>query len=196
MEIKTYINNNLSDYLQNVTFVNCDLDSKSNFESRFEKNLICGKYGYNSGSASLFYYAINYDVDKYKQIMILEWDVYFLCDNFYIYGSKYYGNIKLALNITDHLNGVAVYNRTPKFMEFIKKVNSYHKCAVAGQKLMDEGYDCVIHDFVKRFNIDKNLFIDSKYIINVSPKSDKNISLEEIKKRKPNVTIVHQKIVT
>jgi hypothetical protein len=143
--------------------------------------------------------------------MIIEWDITFISEywldylnkdiesqnQFYIYGSKYYGNIDLAKknnNIKEHINGVAVYNRNSYFMLFIGKVNAFHKNMIKNKKLyLGYGYDCIINEFVHQHNIDKNLFIDSKYIINISPKSDINITLDKIKNKKEDAIVIHQK---
>jgi hypothetical protein len=206
LEIENYIKDNLQDTFQNINFINCDIDPENNNESRFQKKSTCGIYGNNSGSASLFYFAINYDVDKYQTIMILEWDLTFLCDGwidiinddindklFYIYGSKYYGSQNLNYVHKNHLNGVAVYNRTLDFMIFINKINNFHKTAIKLSQLICEGYDCVINRFIQKYKYSPELFIDSKYIINLSPTADKNIQLKKINQIKNNAIVIHQK---
>jgi hypothetical protein len=209
--VEKYIKKYFEQNINKCFFVNCNIDPRKNIESRFEKQKICGEYGYNSGSASLFYHSINYEITKYQYIMIIEWDITFICDywldylnkdielqnKFYIYGSKYYGNIDLskkANHYKEHINGVAVYNRSSNFMKFIEEVNAFHKISIQIKKLyLGEGYDCIINEFVHQSKINKNLFIDSKYIINISPKTDINITLDQIKNKKKDAIIIHQK---
>ena len=75
---------------------------------------------YGNPISTTFYNMMNYGVDKYKKVLLLESDC-ILKDNFIeiinkdlehqdflIYGSYYYGELR---RIKKHLNGVSVYNK-------------------------------------------------------------------------------------
>ena len=88
-------------------------------------------------SPSVFFYSIiNYAPEEYKQVLLLETDCVIrhgflqsinseVCrfENFLMFGSKYYGRGFRSENIStwlsEHINGVAVYNRTRQNLKFI-----------------------------------------------------------------------------
>lgn len=197
-------------HFSNIIFINCEINEMNNREiiHKTNTNLKYGDFGYRSGSASLFYYAINFDTDKYPVILLLEWDVTFLCDywldiinydisklnnKYFIYGSKYNGKLATCDIMKNHLNGVAVYNRNDEFKKYIQKVESFHKICIKNNLYLFYGYDCILYVYNKKFRISDDLFIDSKYIINMSPNIDKNTPIDEIKKIKTLACILHQK---
>lgn len=153
---------------------------------------------YANKISTVFYKLINYKIDTYKRILLLETDCKLKYDfintinndlinydNYWIYGSYYYGNYKNpAFKNKNHINGVAIYNREPKFIMLIKdffiKNNNIN---------IKDNYDYILSN--KIIEIDKkNKLIDSKYILNLSCPCDEKLNGEYIKNK--NV-ICHQK---
>uniref|UniRef100_A0A6C0I082 Nucleotide-diphospho-sugar transferase domain-containing protein n=1 Tax=viral metagenome TaxID=1070528 RepID=A0A6C0I082_9ZZZZ len=163
------------------------------------------KYGTSSGPNLHFYYTMKYKPDKYPIVFLLETDCLFIKDNsidiinnsiknlnFWIYGSKYYGNEQMNDNYKDHINGVGVYNRSISFLKFIDELMIYIEDYISSNKSHFINYDIAIHYLIKH---NQYLSIDSKEIINISTKSDINITIEYCLLIKPDVLLIHQKII-
>lgn len=138
----------------------------------------------------VFYTLINYEIERYPNILLLESDCYLKDNfieiinndlskyNFMIYGSYYYG---LAPVFKKHINGVAVYNRKNKVL--LKKI--YDLFITKDNLNKDTGYDYLIST-----NCNRNMLVDSKYIINICSTFDTNLNYKDLKK---DAVIVHQK---
>jgi hypothetical protein len=169
------------------------------------------KYGTSSGPNLHFYYTVKYKSEKYPIILLLETDCIFIKDNsidiinnsidiinnsiekldFWIYGSKYYGTVKMDDIYKDHINGVGVYHRTPDFLIFIENLMEYISNYVINSCHFIN-YDIAIHFFIN--DNKRHLLIDSREIINISTNVDTNITYEDCLLLKPNVLLIHQKI--
>lgn len=146
----------------------------------------------------MFVKVFNFKVLEYQTILILEsdcsMDKQFLnkinddlisYNNIWIYGSYYYGTINWAKNnFTNriHMNGVAVYNRTKEFCSVINSININSRI----------NYDCLLTYKLIKNNIFLNKVVDSKFILNLSPKQDSDISFD-YKNIKENTCILHTK---
>lgn len=148
---------------------------------------------YGNPISTTFYNMMNYGVDKYKKVLLLESDC-ILKDNFIeiinkdlehqdflIYGSYYYGELR---RIKKHLNGVSVYNRNKLFLDLIQQV--FIKENWINKKM---NYDLIFSQRLIKLGY-TDLLLDSKYIINLSHRNDCNIDYTEIK---PDSVIIHQK---
>jgi hypothetical protein len=163
------------------------------------------EYGLSSGPNLHFYKTINYEVTKYKNVLLLETDCFFIKNNwldtinvnvrtknFWIYGSKFYGKTSGNENFYQkhHINGVAVYKRCTAFMEFLNFVFYYIKTNISLKHNTHVNYDLAISNVIDLFN-KRSLLIDSPLILNISSPNDKDI--RHYGKIKPNVILVHQK---
>ena len=160
---------------------------------------------YTNKISTVFYKLINYKIDTYKRILLLETDCKLKYDfintinndlinydNYWIYGSYYYGNFNIKNNNgwnKEHINGVAVYNRNSEFISLIETffIND-NNININGN---DGNYDYILSNKIIEIG-KKYKLIDSKYILNLSfPELDNNIDKNKIKSK--NV-ICHQKI--
>ena len=106
-------------------------------------------------------------------------------NNIWIYGSYYYGG--LAKKRADRnsrafiMNSVAVYNRDPVFLEHTKRLTDY-----------SVRYDVYINILLMELGLSLDKCVDSRYILNVSPESDCELSIRyaEIKE---NTCVLHTK---
>jgi len=182
------VNNNIPDNLNIYTY---------------EKLCPIPKYGSTSGPNIHFFSSIKYKTEKYPIILLLETDCVFIKDNcidiinnsiqqldFWIYGSKYYGNNKLEQDTKDHINGVGIYNRTIDYLIMIDNVMEYIKNYVINIYHFIN-YDVAIHKFI---DDKKYLLIDSEEILNISTNNDIDICYDDYLLLKPNVLLIHQKI--
>ena len=80
------------------------------------------------------------------------------------------------------MNGVAVYNRTKEFCSVINSININSRI----------NYDCLLTYKLIKNNIFMNKVVDSKFILNLSPKQDSDISFD-YKNIKENTCILHTK---
>lgn len=162
------------------------------------------KYGTSSGPNLHFYHTIKYKPDKYPIVALLETDCLFIKDhsidiinnsiqdlNFWIYGSKYYGNQKMNHDYKDHINGVGIYNRTIHFLNFMDALMIYIENYIHTKKSHFINYDIAIHYLI---NNNRYLLIDSKEIINISIPSDVIISQEQCCLIKPHTVLIHKKL--
>ena len=155
---------------------------------------------------SLFFYdLINWSPEKFKRVLLLETDCIvksgFLSqinaeisklDDFLMFGSKYYGiafrNQVVNNYLQNHINGVAVYNRSPENLKIIDD-------AFIHQGLFETrfNYDVAICKELidKKINF-KNKLIDSKSILNVCRLEDIDLDYSEIK---PSAKIIHTKSI-
>lgn len=146
----------------------------------------------------MFVKIFNFKVLEYQTILILEsdcsMDKQFLnkinddlisYNNIWIYGSYYYGTNDWAKNnFTNriHMNGVAVYNRTKEFCSMIGSININSRM----------NYDGLLSYKLIENNNFLNRVVDSKFILNLSPKEDTDISFN-YKNLKENTCILHTK---
>lgn len=163
---------------------------------------------YNNPQTTVFHQLVTHRVEQYKQVLLLESDCqllpgYFECINadieklkdWWIYGSCYYGvgdgryiqhdDNKLRRN---HMNGVAVYNRTSDFINFVNNIY-----ITEGGVNNSHAFDWLFA--IRYFNSeykDAKLLYDSNYIINLSPTWDVNTPFYT---RKPLAKIIHQKSI-
>jgi hypothetical protein len=143
-------------------------------------------------------FLMNYEVANFRKILLLETDciVKDSClqvlnedlkrhesHDWFIYGSYYYGSMSIVEKL--HMNGVAVYNRSELFINTLNTAINYRNGLFRSLN-----YDILLHlEISKRFDLSK--YIDSKYIINISPECDKGLDYQSIK---PESVIIHQKI--
>lgn len=146
----------------------------------------------------MFEKIFKFKLNEYQTILILESDCaldkMFLSkinddlssyNNIWIYGSYYYGIsnwIGKDYIKRFHMNGVAVYNRTNDFISFLNSI-IYDS---------DNNYDWIITYKLIEKNMLLKKTLDSKYILNLSPICDNNVSLN-YKDYKENTCILHTK---
>lgn len=186
----------------------CTLNDYKFMDLSFIKKIICiNDKHINNKISYQFNFLMNFNLNKYQKILNLETDcklennfIEFInkdltnyLDNWFIYGSKYYGNghSNLATNNSDnslyiknHMNGVAIYNRCENFINFF---NTMYKTMDMNNLLVN--YDYVIYEQLLQYNF-YNKCIDSDFIINLSHKSDINLNFLDFK---PKAKIIHQK---
>lgn len=155
----------------------------------------------------IFSFMMNYKVNDYKKILLLETDCYFSSINFlnilekeeahfknkhyWILGSQYYGKqfFKNGLNNTflkSHLNGVAVYNRTPEFINFFNKI------FISDYGIRSHiNHDFLLYFYFKVLGCFYDKCIDSESILNISSNLDKDLNPKNLKK---NAVIIHKKL--
>jgi hypothetical protein len=153
----------------------------------------------------IFQFLINYKIDEFKKILLLESDC-FLLKGFdkkliefegsinkpwYIIGSTYYGNMpwmndeKYASERKNHMNGVAIYNRSKDFINFINYI------FISNEMERDHtNYDFAMHIYSPSFGI-RSEYIDCPYILNISNGTyDTNLTHHELK---PDAVVIHTK---
>lgn len=162
--------------------------------------------GYTAGANNLFYNAIEYcyDLDiEYDNFLFLESDTKIINSgwfdilikeidgkSFFMYGSKYKGMVDTHKKspYKDHLNGVAIYQKSKQNRELIKKSRKY-----LSENLNEHGYmNFDIANFLVGSEEGAEM-IDSRCIINLSDPHDNGISKAEILEKFPDGLIVHQK---
>lgn len=162
---------------------------------------------YGNAQTTVFYHMIRSKQTMYPHMLLLEsdcrlktnfdqpinQDVQSLSNDWWVYGSTYYGvgggdpetdTHQLRRN---HMNGVAVYNRSRQdLLHFCDHV--YTTCRGVDSS---DAFDWLFakHYFSSEY-ADKNLLYDSPYIINLSPTWDVNTQSNT---RKPQAVIIHQK---
>ena len=152
---------------------------------------------------------------KYQYILLLETDCILLDNFlvelnkdiinrcFILYGSRYYGICDWAnyntltidkCNVGDnwkkeacrnHINGVAVYNRTQLFQSILDEVFIRYNGLNSGAN-----YDFLLSIFILNRYGNKGYLYDSEYILNISDKVDSKLSYKDIKSKS---VIIHQK---
>lgn len=160
---------------------------------------------YKNAQTTVFYHMLRSKSHMYPRILLLESDCRLLSnfdtcinqdiqglDNWWIYGSTYYGigggELEQDTNQLrrSHMNGVAVYNRTSEYLRYAKLVFDIER-----GRDSEPAFDWL---FAMRYfeSVHKNseLLYDSPYIINLSPVWDCELSYST---RKPHATIIHQK---
>jgi len=177
--------------------------------------------GLVSGPNTMFFSAIRYCY-KFNTILLLETDCILkhncfetaktyikYSSDFLIAGSKYLGTSNINMTVSNlmsshnsHLNGVAFYNTgSEEFKKLIDKTEAfiYHKVQ---NRQYFVAYDMALTDclltgitakeiIVNRRTLSK--FINTTFILNLSPMCDKDVSYEEIKSFYPNHIILHTK---
>lgn len=204
---KEILTNQLQNFIKNrlINNINCDipiyvfLDIKSKkFSNRLNHHNNRINYIYineksKNGISYIFYKMMNFKVDYYTNVLLLETDCKLLYNfintlnndiknkNYWIYGSYYYG--KNNVSNRKHINGVSIYNRKKDFLDFINKV-------FINQNFINNihNYDSVISKKISNHN--KNLLYNSEYILNICARNDIKLNYKKFKK---NAVIIHQK---
>jgi len=160
---------------------------------------------FKNAQTTVFYHMIRVKTSHYPRVLLLEADCQLsehfdtpitqdikCLDDWWIYGSTYYGIGGGEAEHDDnrlrrsHMNGVAVYNRTPEYMRYAKLVFETERGR--DSKLAFDWLFAM--RFFKREHKNKQVMYDSPYIINLSPVWDREVHAST---RKPLATIVHQK---
>lgn len=151
----------------------------------------------------IFHFMMNFEVELHQQILLLESDCVLLkhfdkiidesitkisTNEWFIYGSTYGGNkwkhvSDKTKDYSDHMNGVAVYNRTPEFLQHLNQVFINR-----GLEDLKVNYDFAYYESVKTAH--KKRCIDSPFISNISDPDDQQLHHKNIK---PNAVIIHTK---
>ena len=149
--------------------------------------------------ANMFFNIVTYNIKEYQYIMLLETDCSLAIDwydtikqdmlnkDFWIYGSENhvssgYHKMLSYSNKAKNMNGVAVYNRTPEFINII--YNSINYCLNTRRN-----YDTILSEHIRKLNMNSKLY-NSPFICDLSPDSQKNINYRVIK---PLTRVLHQK---
>ena len=196
-----FINNNSNLHFDNKNFL---LGIKHIQELFNQININIVFYDNSLNINEIFFQKIfNFQLENYKTILLLETDTIFSIDfidklnndlkdynNIWLYGSFYYGKDtwfplfpNSSLQVRFHINGVAVYNRTQEFVNFINNLDCLNK--------MDIHYDMIIFNKLFFNNLLLSKCIDSKYILNISSNFD--IDFENYKYYKENTCLLHTK---
>lgn len=163
---------------------------------------------YKNPQTTVFYHLLHAKTSLYPRVLLLEADCR-LSDKFdvpinqdianfdtewWIYGSTYYGigggEIEDDANHIrrNHMNGVAVYNRTPGYMRYTRLLFETER-----GRDREEAFDWLFAiRYFESTHKNRELLYDSPYIINLSPVWDCELNAST---RKPLATIVHQKSV-
>lgn len=147
----------------------------------------------------IFHFLMNYKTKEYKRVLVLESDCILLHgfdksineklsqlpgNKWFIYGSRYYGNTSLQDDPNkDHMNGVAVYNRTDEFLSHLNQV-----FVNRGLEQIKTNYDFAYYESIKHMYQSK--CVDSELILNISDPKDIKLRHENIK---PASVIIHTK---
>ena len=151
----------------------------------------------------IFHFMMNFEVDLHQQVLLLESDCVLLkhfdkiidenvtkmsTNEWFIYGSTYGGNkwkhvSDKTKDYSDHMNGVAVYNRTPEFLQHLNQVFINR-----GLEDLKVNYDFAYYESIKTTY--KKRCIDSPFISNISDPDDQQLHHKNIK---PNAVIIHTK---
>ena len=160
---------------------------------------------YKNAQTTVFYHMLRSKISQYPRVLLLEADCKLSnhfdtpiiqdiqsLDNWWICGSTYYGTgggeLEQDTNQLrrNHLNGVAVYNRTPEYLRYAKLVFET-ECGRDNKLAFDWLFAM---RFFQSEHKHKPVCYDSPYIINLSPIWDQSTVYNT---RKPHATIVHQK---
>jgi hypothetical protein len=193
------------EHFSEIEIVNNDIPDELNIYTHQLLDVI-PKYGTSSGPNLHFLHTVQYKTMKHPIVFIIETDCVFIKNDaidimnksiysldFWIYGSKYYGNVNLEKRYKHHMNGVGLYNRVPEFLTFIETTFQYIADMVETRSTHIINYDIAIHNCIDKIK-KRYLFIDSQEIINISTKEDAEITVEECLMKKPNTLLIHQKI--
>jgi hypothetical protein len=170
-----------------------------------------------SGPNNLFFNSINI-CKKYDTILLLETDCKIkkeifnisinyikYCGDFLISGSKYDGNYSNSFFsdpfLFNHINGVAFYKTSS--LELFILLNATKKYII--EECKSNNYVFLPYDYaMTKFILDNNLnieihkkiykkMISNTFIVNLSAKTDSNISFDYVNKLFPNHLILHKK---
>ena len=150
--------------------------------------------------ANMFFNIVTYNIKDYQYLMLLETDCSLAIDwydtikqdilnkDFWIYGSENhvsngYHKMLSYNNKAKNMNGVAVYNRTPEFINMIYSTINY--CLNTRRN-----YDTIISEHIREKNMNSKLY-NSPFICDLSPKDQRAINYRIIK---PNTKVLHQKL--
>jgi len=156
----------------------------------------------------IFHFLMNYKVKEYKCVLLLEADCVLLHgfdktinnwihhhlsnQEWFICGSQYGGtkwnNIVSGedrIDFINHMNGVAVYNRSNDFLNHLNQV-----FVNRGLENIKTNYDFAYYGSLK--SAYSKRCIDCECILNISDPIDENLRHENIK---PNAVIIHTKCV-
>lgn len=149
--------------------------------------------------ANMFFNIVTYNIKEYQYLMLLETDCSLAIDwydtikqdmlnrDFWIYGSQNhlsngYHKMLSYNNKAKNMNGVAVYNRTPEFINIIYKV--INSCLNTRRN-----YDTILSENIRTVNMNSKLY-NSPFICDLSPENQKNINYRIVK---PLTRVLHQK---
>lgn len=161
---------------------------------------------YQNAQTTVFYHLLRSRTTQYPRVLLLEADCKLFkhfdtpiiqdvacLDNWWIYGSTYYGvgggdmdtdSNRLRRN---HMNGVAVYNRTDEYLRYARLVFETER-----GRDSEFAFDWLFAmRFMQSEHKNNPVLYDSPYIINLSPVWDTAVQHTT---RKPFATIVHQKL--
>ena len=193
---------NINKFFSKIEIVNNNISDINNIyvPNKIENIPI---FGTSSGPNLHFLKTINFELSKYKNILLLETDCFFISNywldyfnisikkkTFWIYGSKYYGDSHFDDYTKQHINGVAIYNRCEDVMKFIDFVFFYIKTNILLKNEHIINYDIAINNVIDLFNKRKLLF-DSGTILNIS--LEKDINIRNYTNIKKYTLLVHQK---
>lgn len=147
----------------------------------------------------IFHFLMNYKTKEYKQVLVLESDCILMHgfdeyindklsqlpgNKWFIYGSRYFGNASFQNDPNkDHINGVAVYNRTDEFLSHLNQV-----FVNRGLEQIKTNYDFAYYESIKHMY--QTRCVDSELILNISDPMDITLRHENIK---PASVIIHTK---
>jgi hypothetical protein len=156
---------------------------------------------YTNPTSCVFSFLMNYKLDIYKKILLLETDC-FLVDGFddvinkkisnlllndwFIFGSAYYGVSQSHGSSAEHMNGVAVYNRSFHF-------NGVFSDFLKSSLILDHNssnYDYCFYKYLVLIDKFKNYCIDSDLILNISTSLDSDLNWKKIKRE---AVVIHTK---
>ncbi len=154
-------------------------------------------------TTKVFHFLINYEPEKYKKILLLESDCAIFPrfdehlnreilslnkSEWFICGSTYYGNKWKTVENTpqdysNHMNGVAVYNRSSKFLQLLNELFLTHNL-----ENIHTNYDFALHQAMK--DSYSSYCVDSKSILNLSDIDDFNLHHKD---KKNEAVVIHTK---
>jgi|688.fasta_scaffold00095_59 hypothetical protein len=184
-----------------------DLINKiSDFRSLFKKMVFIIDNKYENPTTYCFRFLMNYRHEEHPRVILLETDCALktgfietlnkdlnkIKNKWYIYGSSYYGkstfshieNPEKKNFYKNHMNGVAVYNRSNDFVSTVNKCFNDIKA-----DYLKLNYDMALYKVMASYNL-LNLNIDSDFILNISSQGDQKLNYKLLK---PYAAIVHSK---
>jgi hypothetical protein len=149
----------------------------------------------------VFSFLMNYQREAYPRVLVLETDC-FLAKEFdvaikqaaskldgkewFILGSYYYGKTHKTEEFREHMNGVALYNRSDYFNEVF--MDFFRSGDICNCRVVN--YDYYLYLYLKSINKFEGYCIDSDLIVNISRPDDSDLNWKQIK---PGAVIVHTK---
>lgn len=205
--------NNKTAVFKYTKIVNINIPKCDDIYQLHNTNGYIPELGTISGPNIMFFFIMNFCYkQQFDTILLLETDCtvkpnmiavckqYVRHNNFFISGSKYLGNASISSKIQNHLNGVAFYKTgSTEFQELIQNVKAFIKKQVLNMDII-HAYDVSIFLYLQSLHKHSTFlrliskYIQTKLIINFSPRSDMNIPNEEIYSKYPEHVILHKKL--